>query len=145
LEALFLVIKMPDKEIEEVRKEKIEELLRKQKDPKMEAKKFANAIIECDEHKNFIKCNEELQKNQTAQNLLREFQQKQMELQWYGFDPKTLEELRDLQMKINKNVTIQNFINAQQELIDILRRTNNIISGKIGTQFAFSQGGGFCG
>ncbi|MEM2917971.1 MAG: YlbF family regulator [Candidatus Altiarchaeota archaeon] len=136
---------MSDKEMEEIRRKKMEELLRKQNDPKRKAKEFAKAIVECDEYKNFIKFNEELQKNQTAQNLLREFQQKQAELQWNGFDPKTLEELRDLQMKINKNDIIQNFVNAQNELVDILRKTNNIISGKIGTQFAFFQGGGCCG
>ncbi len=43
-------------------------------------------------------------------------------------------------MKINKNEAIQNFVKAQQELVDILRRTNNIISVKIGTHFAFFQG-----
>lgn len=136
---------MSNKEIEEIRKKKMEELLKKQNDPKREAKEFAKAILESGEYKNFITSNEELEKNQSSQNLLRDFQQKQMELRWNGFDPKILEELRDLQMKINKNDTIQNFVNAQQELVDILRRTNNIISEKIGTQFAFFQGGGCCG
>lgn len=136
---------MSDKEIEEIIKKKMRGFLKKQNDPKRKAKEFAQTIIECDEYKRFIKCNEELQKNQTTQNLLREFQQKQMELQWMGFNPKTFEELRDLQMKISKDNTIQNFVNAQQELTDILLRTNIIISGKIGTQFAFFQGGGCCG
>lgn len=134
-----------DEEIEKIRIKKIEELSRKQNDSKTKAKEFANTIVESEEYKNFIKFNKELEKNQTTQNLLREFQQKQMELRWNGFDPNTLEQLKDLQMKINKNEVIQNFVKAQQELVDILRRTNNIISGKIGTQFAFFQGGGCCG
>lgn len=132
-------------EIEEIMKNKMEKLLRNQKDPRTKAREFAKAIIESKEYKNFIKYNEELQKNQAAQNLLKQFQQKQMELQWNGFNSKTLEELRDLQLKINQNNTIQNFVNVQQELVNILQRTNNIISGKIGTQFAFFQGGGCCG
>lgn len=123
----------------------MEELVRKQNDPKNKAKEFAKAIVESEEYKNFIKYNDQLQRDQTAQNLLRQFQQKQMELQWNGFNPNTLEELRDLQIKINKNNTVQNFVKAQQELVDILQRTNKIISGKIGTQFAFFQGGGCCG
>jgi len=115
---------------------------KEQKDPKEKTKEFAKAILNCDEYKNFIKYNEDFQKNQTAQNILREFQQKQIEIQGNGFNPNTFEELKDLQMKINQNDTIQNFVNAQEELTDILRRTNNIISIKIGTQFAFFQGGG---
>lgn len=84
----------------------MEELIRKLNDPKTKAKEFARAILECNEYKNFMKYYEELQTNPTAQNLLRQFRQKQMELQWNGFDSNTLEELRDLQMKINKNGTI---------------------------------------
>lgn len=138
------MVKMDDN-LEKIRIKKMKELVKKQNDPKTKVKEFAKAILECKECKNFIKYNEELRRNQTAQNLLREFQQKQRELQWIGFNPNTLEELRDLQMKINKNETIQNFLRAQQELVDILQRTNDIISEKIGMQFAFFQGGSCCG
>lgn len=134
-----------DEEIEKIRKKKMEELVTKYNDPRKKAKEFAEAILESEAYKNFINSDEELKRNQPAQNLLREFQQKQMELQWNGFNPNTLEELRDLQMKINKNETIQNFGKSQQELVDLLQRTNTIISGKIKTLFAFFQGGGCCG
>ncbi len=79
-----------------IRIKKIEELSRKQNDPKTKAKEFANTIVESEEYKNFIKFNKELEKNQTAQNLLREFQQKQRELQGLWFDPDTLEQLKNL-------------------------------------------------
>lgn len=135
---------MEDKEMEEIRRKKMEELIRKQNDPKTKTKEFARAILECKEYKNFIRYNEELQRNQTAQNLLRQFQQKQMELQWNGFNPNTLEELRDLQMKIRKNDTLNGFFNSQQEILELLRHSNDIISERIGQQFAQGMGGGCC-
>lgn len=109
-----------DKEIEEIRMKKMGELVRKQNDPKTKAREFAGAIIECEEYNDFMKFSEKLEKDQTAQDLLKQFQEKQRELQWYGLNPKTLEELRSLQMKIIKNETIQNFVNSQQGLVDIL-------------------------
>lgn len=132
---------MDDKELEEIKKNKISELSKEKFDPKIKAEEFAKAILECEEYKNFIRHNEELQKDERAQRLLNEFQQKQMEMQWSDFDPKILEELKELQIEINNNQTIQKFVNSQNELIDIIRRANNIISSKIGIQFAFSQGG----
>lgn len=67
-----------DKETEEIRKKKMEELVRKLNDPKTKAKEFAKAIVECEEYRNHIQYNEQLRKGQTAQYLLREFQQKQI-------------------------------------------------------------------
>jgi len=135
---------MDDKEMEKIRREKMEELIRKQSEPKTKAKEFARAILECKKYKNFIKYNEELQKNQTAQNLLTQFQQKQMELQWSGFNSDILEELKKLQMKISKENTLKGFLNSQQELLGLLRRTNDLISEKIGQQFAQSGRRGCC-
>lgn len=136
---------MDDKEIEIIKKKKMKEMIDKQNSAKTKAREFAQAILDCEEYKNFIKYSDELEKNQTAQNLLKQSQEKQRELQWNGFNANTFQELRELQMDINKNEIIQNFLKAQDELVDILRRTNDIISGKIGTQFAFLQGGSCCG
>ncbi len=135
---------MKDEEIENIRKKKIKELAKKQNDPRAKTKEFSQAIVECDEYKNFIKFNEELQKNQSAQKLFKDFQEKQMEWQMGGFNPSTLEELKELQMEIRNNEAIQNFAKSQQELIDILRRSNDIISAKIGQQFAQGRSGGCC-
>lgn len=135
---------MKDEEIEKIRKNKIEQINRKINDPRTKAKEFSQAIVECDEYKNFIKFDEELQRNQSAQKLLKDFQQKQMELQMGGFNPNTLEELKELQMEIRNNEAIQNFAKSQQELVDVLRRSNDIISAKIGQQFAQGRRGGCC-
>ncbi|MCM8830690.1 MAG: YlbF family regulator [Candidatus Omnitrophica bacterium] len=136
---------MSDEEIEEIRRKKIQERLSELNDPKRKAREFAKAIVESPTYKNFIDANKEVQENQELQNLLREFQEKQLELQWKGFDQKILQELRDLQEKLNTNSTFQKFINSQNELVALLRKTNSIISQRIGQEFAQRRGGGCCG
>ena len=136
---------MNDKEIEIIKKKKMKEMIEKQNSAKTKTREFAQAILDCEEYKNFIKYTDELEKNQTAQDLLKQSQEKQTELQWNGFNPNTFQELEELQTQKNKNEVIQNFQKAQEELTNLLRRTNDIISAEIGAQFAFSQGGGCCG
>jgi len=127
-------------EIEKIMKKKMENIAKRQNDPKAKAKKFALAILECDEYKSFLKSSRDLENDKEAQKLLEGFQQKQMELR-YSFNPKIMDELRRLQMKINQNIQIQNYMKSQQDLIGLLGRTNTVISAKIGFQFALNQGG----
>lgn len=136
---------MNDKEIEMIKNKKMKEMIGKQNSAKTKAREFAQAILDCEEYKNFLKGSEALEKDETAQNLVKQSQEKQRELQWNGFNPNTFQELQELQAQINKNEVIQSFQKAQEDLIVLLQTTNNIISGKIGAQFAFSRGGGCCG
>ncbi len=109
---------------------------------KNKTKEFAQAILESKEYKLFISASDDLEKNEDANNLLKDFQKKQMELQYRGFDPSLMEELRELQTKINRNEIIQQFANAQNELVDLLKRTNNIISLRINMPFVSANRGG---
>lgn len=108
---------------------------------KNKTKEFAQAILESKEYKTFISISDDLEKSEDS-NLLKEFQNKQMELRRKGFDPSLMEELRELQTRINKNETIQQFANAQNELVNLLKRTNNIISLRINMPFVSTMGGG---
>jgi cell fate (sporulation/competence/biofilm development) regulator YlbF (YheA/YmcA/DUF963 family) len=112
---------------------------------KSKTKEFAKAILECEEYRAFIENAEKLNKNAEAQKLLKEFQENQIVLRWNGFNPALMDELRELQTKINQNKTIQDFSKSQDELISLLKRTNTVISMRIGMQFGFSSGGGCCG
>ena len=112
---------------------------------KNKAKEFAKAILECEEYKAFIENTEKLNKNAEAQKLLKEFQENQMVLRFNGFTPQLMDELRELQIKINQNKIIQDFAKSQDELTILLKRTNTVISMRIGMQFGFSSGGGCCG
>lgn len=117
---------------------------KKQIEIKNKVKEFSEAILECEEYESFITESEKFDKNSEAHNLLNKFQQKKNQLQW-GFDSQLFDELQKLQMEINKNKTIQDFVKSQENLVNLLKRTNEIISEKIGTQFAFFQGSGCCG
>ncbi|MEX0920076.1 MAG: YlbF family regulator [Candidatus Pacearchaeota archaeon] len=109
---------------------------------KNKTKEFAQAILGSEEYKLFKSVSDELEKNEDANNLLKEFQKKQMELRSKGFDPSLMDELRELQTRINKSEIIQQFANAQNELVDLLKRTNNIISLRINMPFVSTVRGG---
>jgi len=105
---------------------------------------FAQAICECEEYRTFMQCNKDLENNQEAQNLLRQYQLKQQELQWSGYDAKTLDELKELRMQVTNNETLTKLFSSQEALIDLLKRSNDRISEKIGQQFAQKKQGGCC-
>lgn len=120
-------------------------LMKMQNDPRAKAKDFAQGIVDCKEYKEFMQAFERLRKDGEAQNLLERFQEKQRELQGYGFKPTLMDELRELQMALNLNKVIQEFERSQQDLVALLVRTNTLISATIGVQFAYPLGGGCCG
>jgi len=53
-------------------------------------------------------------------------------------------ELRDLQQQMDDDETISAYMEAEEEFIALLERTNDVISEKIGEEFARSVGGGCC-
>ena len=108
---------------------------------------FSRAILDCGEYKEFIKNSENLNKDATVQNLLKRFQEKQIKLVSGDFSPALLDDLKRMQTEINQNRTIQDYEKSQDELVGLLKRTNNVISMRIGMQFALSAsgGGGCCG
>ncbi|EHQ36332.1 YlbF family regulator [Methanoplanus limicola] len=115
-----------------------------QNDLKSLVKAFAHAILECEEYRTFMQCNEDLERNQEAKNLLIQYQRKQTELQWSGYDATTLDELKDLQMRVKNDETLTKFFSSQEALVDLLKRSNDRISEKIGQTFAQNRQGGCC-
>lgn len=115
-----------------------------QNDVKVRVQAFAQAILDCEEYRAFMQSNEELQNNQDARNLLFRYQRKQQELQLTGYDPATLDELKELQMKVKSNEALTKFYNTQAALVALLKQTNDRISEKIGQPFAQQRRGGCC-
>ncbi|WP_048152567.1 YlbF family regulator [Methanolacinia paynteri] len=102
---------------------------------------FGKAIVESEEYLNLIRCDEELNKDQMAQDLLREYRLKQLELQRKGFDRKVLGELNELEAQMKSNETLSNLENSQKALAALFRSSNEMISEKIGQPFAQRLGG----
>ncbi len=115
-----------------------------QQDVQNRVRAFAQAIIETEEYRTFMQSNEELEKNQESRNLLFRYQRKQQELQWSGYDAATLDELKDLQIKVKNDETLTKFFSSQAALVALLERTNDRISEKIGQPFAQRRQGRCC-
>jgi cell fate (sporulation/competence/biofilm development) regulator YlbF (YheA/YmcA/DUF963 family) len=102
---------------------------------------FGKAIVESGEYRNLIQCDEELNKDKGAQDLLQEYRLKQLELQGKGFDRKVLGELNDLEAQMKSNETLSNLESSQKALAALFRNSNELISEKIGQPFAQRLGG----
>jgi cell fate (sporulation/competence/biofilm development) regulator YlbF (YheA/YmcA/DUF963 family) len=107
-------------------------------------REFLDALGESKTYRRFVAADEALQGDPDAMALLREYQQKQQQLQRGGFDESVMEELKQLQTELSDNETIQRQQAAQSDLVDLLQQTNEVISDEIGEEFARSTGGGCC-
>ncbi|MEF8881774.1 MAG: halo-CC-star protein HcsL [Halapricum sp.] len=107
-------------------------------------REFVDAIKASNQYQTYREARERLDGDEDAQQLLKTYQQKQMQLQRGGHDPDLMEELRDLRQQLDDNETISTYMQAEEELVTMLERTNDAISDKIGEEFARSMGGGCC-
>jgi len=102
---------------------------------------FGKTILESSEYRNLIRCNERLEEDSEAKELLRKFRLKQLELQMNGFDRKVLGELNDLETQMQNNETLSNLESSQMALASLFKSSNNLISEKISLSFAQKRGG----
>jgi len=105
---------------------------------------FIETIKGSEVYQDFMNANERLEEDSEAMALLQEYQQKQRQMQMGGFDESVMSELRELQEEMNDNETIQAHREAQEAFVGLLQETNDVISERIGREFAQSMGGGCC-
>lgn len=105
---------------------------------------FLEALCDSETYQRFVEAQQELEADSESIELLETYQQKQDALQDGEFDPAVMSELRDLQTEIENNETIQEHRDARAELVALLEQTNDVISERIGQEFAQSRGGGCC-
>jgi len=108
------------------------------------AKEFAEAILSCDEYLEFTAANLQLKEDSQLQKLMDSFESKQADLYTDKFTPQLMDELKILKETINSHSVVLRYVKAQSALIELLKRTDVIISGRIGKQFSAIQKGG-CG
>ena len=104
---------------------------------------FLETLEASESYQQFVAAHRQLDNDEEATALLAAFQQKQQQLQ-RSFDQSLMQELQELKTEISENETIQQHQTAQEELVELLRETDNIISEQIEQQFAQSTGGGCC-
>lgn len=101
---------------------------------------FGKAVLESDEYRNLLQCDEALNNDKEAQDLLRDFRLKQLELR-KGFDREVLGELNEMEERLKKNETLSNLESSQRAIADLFKSSNDLISEKIGMSFAQVRGG----
>ena len=111
---------------------------------KQKTEEFAEAILHCEEYTTFVTSHEKFISNSEVQELLKTFQSKRNDLYNDKFTPSLMDEIKDLQEKINTNPIIQQYTTAQNDLVELLQRTNTIITANVGIQFAYVEKGGSC-
>jgi len=96
---------------------------------------LADAIVELDEYKNFVEMERRLREDSIAQELLLEFQKKQQDFvtkQLSGeFDQELLNEITEIQTKLNSRESVVNYIEAYNRLISVLNEIIELISERI--------------
>jgi len=105
---------------------------------------FLQTLTDSKTHREFVEASEALNDDPEASALLREFDQKQEQMQQDEFDQSVMSELQDLKSKMEDNDTVQRHRKAQEALVELLQETNDVISEQIGQEFAQSTGGGCC-
>ena len=105
---------------------------------------FVQTLTDSETYREFVAASEALDEDSEATALLREFDQKQEQMQQGEFDQSVMSELQDLKSEMADNDTIQRHREAQDALAELLQGTNDVISEQIGREFAQSTGGGCC-
>ena len=102
---------------------------------------FGNSILESNEYRTLIQCNERLDKDQKAKDLFRQFRLKQQELQLKGFDRRVLGELNDIEAQMKSNETLADLESSQKALVSLFKSSNKLVSSRIDQPFAQKRGG----
>ncbi|WP_144928121.1 halo-CC-star protein HcsL [Halorubrum salsamenti] len=105
---------------------------------------FTETLCDSETYHQFVDASEQLEADDEAQSLLETYQQKQQQLQGNEFDSSVMSDLQELQTELSNNETIQQHRAAQEELVALLKQTNDVVSEQIRREFAQSLGGGCC-
>ena len=99
------------------------------------ALELADAILQLEEYREFVEMEQKLREDENAQQLLVEFQRKQQDFvtkQMSGeFDQELLNELTEIQSKLNAMESVINFIEAYNRLLAVLGEIVDLISERI--------------
>ena len=102
---------------------------------------LAEAIAESEEYINFLNKEDALKKDEKAQSLLAEFQEKQQEFvskRLMGeVDEELLESLTNLQTRLNELESVKEFMDAYTKLVNLLGEVGDLISKQI--EFDFGE------
>jgi len=114
------------------------------------ARSFSKILASSREFQELYSAQGKLNQDKEAKSLLEQFQRKQREFQearmsGRGFSGEAIEEIENLQDKLQSNSTIMEWARAQQDAIAMIQETNQVISDAAGFDFGQnSSSGGPC-
>lgn len=113
------------------------------------AREFGEALADCDECRAVKEGQETLRKDKEASKLLSDYQSTQRSIQtarmWGGrLSKDDLNELKNLEVKINSNYVIKNLLDAQKRQQEVLGSLNTEVSNLLGINFASNSSAGGC-
>ncbi|MFB0545862.1 MAG: YlbF family regulator [Anaerolineae bacterium] len=112
------------------------------------ARLFAGILAATPQYEGFDLARRQLQQDATAQQAIRDFQQKQQHLQmmqmWGAISESDQHELHRLHERMMEISSVQRYVNCQEELARMCREVAQVISEAIGTDFV-PQRSGCCG
>jgi len=112
------------------------------------AREFGEALADCDECRAVKEGQETLRKDKEASKLLSDYQSTQRSIQmarmWGGRAKDELNELKNLEAKINSNYVIKNLLDAQKRKQEVLGSLNTEVSNLLGINFASNSSAGGC-
>lgn len=115
---------------------------------KMAIRAFVQALAESPEYQAFEQASERLRLDETAQNAIVAFQEKQQSLQMFirlnAVSPQDQAELEYLQEEFLRQTSVSEYFQAQQEFSVLCQLASNQLSEQIGLSFAAACGPGCC-
>lgn len=113
------------------------------------AREFGEALADCEECRAVEQAQEALRNDREARKLVSDYQSTQRSIQmarmWGRRIPEEeLDQLKDLEAKINSNPVVKNLLDAQKRLQEMLANLNAEISDLLGIDFASNSSAGCC-
>ena len=104
------------------------------------SKHFARSIVEAPPFQRFEQASIHLQDDPSARQLLTDFQQKkqsfQMQQRWGGTSTEEAELVERFRKQMLANPTLKEYFESQDEILLILKETNEYMTERLGFDFA---------
>jgi cell fate (sporulation/competence/biofilm development) regulator YlbF (YheA/YmcA/DUF963 family) len=105
---------------------------------------FVDELLASETYQTLVEAREALEADPEAQELLDAYRETERELQDSEFDASLMSDLREIQSDLSDLESVSRHREACEAFEDLLAETNDVVSERIGQEFAQSLRGGCC-
>jgi cell fate (sporulation/competence/biofilm development) regulator YlbF (YheA/YmcA/DUF963 family) len=113
-------------------------------DVETELEAFVDELLASETYQALVDAREALEADAEAQELLDAYRETERELQDSEFDASLMSDLRDIQDDLSEIESVTRHREAREAFEKLLAETNDVVSERIGQEFAQTLGGGCC-